>query len=146
MRTLQVAFILSLAIGQPKYGQRMTDVEAVGCWDAPVHLSPAQTKSRLRQTAPILSPLLYSAMRITNATLRFSVAIDSDGNVICIRAISGHPLIIGVAIDSIQKWKFRPTTIKGHRQPVVATLALSVSGSKNGLKARILTVEPPRID
>jgi hypothetical protein len=87
-----------------------------GCSQAAaVQLSAAQTKARLRQRSPISSPLLYRSMRITNAVLFFKVVIDPDGNVVCIRVVSGHPLVVGAAIESIKTWKFLPTKVQGQR-------------------------------
>ena len=39
--------------------------------------------------------------------------VDPQGNVVCVQRVSGHPLIIGVAIDSVRRWKFEPYASKG---------------------------------
>jgi len=115
------------------------------CWQAgAVRLSAAQTKTRLLHITPISSPSLYSSLRITNAVLSFKVGTGQDGNVTCIRAIGGHPLIIGVAIESIKTWEFRPTTAHGQRQAIVGTLIITVSGTEHGLKATVLNAEPQK--
>jgi hypothetical protein len=103
-------------------------------------------KALLRHTDPILSPLLWNSMwnsmRITNAVLVFKVSTDQDGNVVCIRAISGHPIIIGAAIQSIKTWKFQPTTVGRRRQPTVGTLILAVSATGRGIETKVLREEP----
>jgi hypothetical protein len=115
------------------------------CWQAgAVELSAAQTKARLRHVNPISPPLLYRGMRFTNAVLSFKLGTDIDGNVICIRMISGHPIIIGAAIESIKTWKFRPPKVKGQLQAIFGTLVVSVSGTEHGLKTKVLNAEPQK--
>ena len=146
MRTiLPAAFLLPVMIGQSGSVQEQvnpSDGVTGGCWQAAVHLSVVQTKARLRHTTPVSSPLLYSSLRITNAILSFRVATDQDGNVVCIQAVSGHPLIIGVAIEAIHKWKFRAALVNGQRQSMIGTLVLAVAGTEHGLKTRVLSAEP----
>jgi len=142
---LPAAFLLPVMIGQSLFGQEQvkpSDGATESCWQVGVHLSVAQTKARLSYTTQLSPPLLYSSLRITNAILSFRVATDQDGNVVCIRAVSGPPLIIGVAIEALQKWKFRPSLVNGQRQSVSGTLVLAVAGDEHGLKTSVLRAEP----
>jgi hypothetical protein len=144
---LSVIAMVSGAMGKQGYVPALVQPSPEiddGCWQAKVYLSSAQTKARLRSTSPVISPLLYNSMRITNATLLFKIAVDREGNVACVQAISGHPLILGAAIDAIRKWKFRPVRISGQRQPMVGTLILVVSGTDRGIKTKVLSAEPAR--
>jgi hypothetical protein len=78
------------------------------------------------------------------AVLSFNVGTDQDGSVICIRTISGYPLIIGVAIESIKKWKFRPAMLRGERQAIEGDLIVAVSGTEHGFKTAVLNAEPQK--
>lgn len=110
------------------------------CWrDGSIELSAAQMKNRLRFKVPVMPPLLYRQMRITNPILSFAVGTDVDGNVTCIQAISGHPLFIGGAIESIKQWKFRPFKIRGQRRSFFGTLIIGLTQTKHGLKTVVLS-------
>jgi hypothetical protein len=140
---IAMLFLPNSVFGQVENPQNHTSADC--CWQAgAVQLSAAQMKARLRHALPISSPLLWSSMRITNAVLVFKIGTDEGGNMTCIRAISGHPIIMAAAIQSIRKWKFRPTTIGRQRQPIVGTLILSVSAAKRGIEAIVLKEVPPQ--
>lgn len=108
-----------------------------------VHLSAAQMRAHLFHTEPISPPALYCSLRI-KTVLSFRVVTDQIGSVICIRANSGHPMIIGAAIDSVRRWKFRPMDVRGQRKPIFGTLILSVAGTEKGIKTRVLKAKPPQ--
>jgi hypothetical protein len=44
-----------------------------------------------------------------------AISVDPQGNVACVQTVSGHPLIIGVAIDSVRQWKVEPL-LRGLRE------------------------------
>jgi len=50
--------------------------------------------------------LLASQARI-QGTVILSILVDQKGEVSCIQAITGHPMLLGVAIDAARKWKFK---------------------------------------
>jgi TonB family protein len=39
--------------------------------------------------------------------------ISTNGTVTAIKAVSGHPLLIGAALDAVQKWRYRPFLLNG---------------------------------
>ena len=106
-----------------------------------IQLSAAKIKARLRSMPPVSSPLLYSSMRMTTAVLTFWVGTDEDGKVICIRAISGHPIMIAGAFESVKASTFRPLKVRGQRQPTFGPLILAVSMTKHGIRTRVLKAE-----
>jgi hypothetical protein len=127
--------------GQAEQPQDRTPVD--NCWQpGAVQLSAAQTKARLRHTEPITPPGLSLGARI-NAVLVFKVGADKDGNVTCIQAVSGHPLLVPGALQSIRSWKFR-TAIGRKRRPIAGTLILSVSWTERGFETKVLDEEPAR--
>jgi len=77
-------------------------------------------------------------MRISRATVALNIATNECGDITCIRALSGHPIILSAAIESVQSWKFKPTVIRGQPVPVYGKLVLKISGTERGLRTRIL--------
>ncbi len=144
-RLIAILILPASVFGQMQKSPNQTSADDCSQPSA-VQLSAAQMKALLRHTDPISSPLLWNStwnsMRITNAVLVFKVSTDQDGNVVCVRAISGHPIIIGAAIQSIKTWKFQPTTVGRRRQPTVGTLILAVSATGRGIETKVLREEP----
>jgi protein TonB len=52
---------------------------------------------------------------VLEATLR------EDGTVDAIRVVSGHPLLVNAAIDSVKQWRYEPTLLNGHPVAIVLT-------------------------
>jgi TonB family protein len=67
-------------------------------------LLPAQ--SPLRRTEPVY-PELAKAMRI-QGRVEITVAIDTDGTVLALKLISGHPLLVDAAMDAVKHWTYPP--------------------------------------
>jgi hypothetical protein len=140
---------LTISLCFPVFGQvevtKPTPTSTNNCGqDGIAPMSPSQTKARLRHMSPISSPLLYRSMRITDAVLSFNVGTDLDGNVVCVQAISGHPILIGAAIESLKTWKFRPPKVHHQHRTLMGTLILRVSGTEHGLKTLVLSAEPQK--
>ncbi len=121
-------------------------IESKDCLQGEAQLTARQTKIRLRHKTPVSSLLLYKSLRITNAVLVFKIATDQDGNVACISAVSGHPLLLGVAIDSLRNWKFKPTVTSGRRRSILGTLVLALSPQLSRLRTSALNWEPKATD
>ena len=96
-----------------------------GCsFNGPVLLDQAGSPAKLQSTelmrrvvscvAPRL-PALAKSMRL-NGTVQIEVLVNEAGHVTCARAINGHPILIGSAIEAARQWTFRP--IKHGKKPV----------------------------
>jgi len=83
-------------------------------------------------------------MRIGNLVLVFKVGIEIDGSVSCIRVVSGHPIFVPAAMQSIKSWRFWPMTIGGQARPAAGRLVLSVYLTERGFETKVLDEEPPR--
>lgn len=66
--------------------------------------------------APIY-PVLARQSRIEGIVVVEAI-IDEHGNVIEVRAISGHPLLIPAAIKAVSQRKYEPTILDGEAMPV----------------------------
>ncbi len=145
-RTFSAVALVLLIMPHNGFGQAekpQVRTPADNCWQpGAVQLSAAQTKDRLLHAEPIFPPGLSICARI-NGVLVFKIGADKDGNVTCIRAVSGHPLLVPGAMESIRSWKLRPA-IGGKRRPIAGTLILSVSWTERGFEAKVLDEEPAR--
>ena len=73
-----------------------------------------------------------------NGTVVLTISIDPKGNVTCVQAVSGHPLIFGVAIDSVQQWKFQPYGPKGVKKSFCGQIAVRFKASEYGVSYKIV--------
>ena len=51
--------------------------------------------------------------------------IDANGNVVQMRVISGHPLLIGAALDAVRQWRYQPTYLNDVAVPLAMTVTVS---------------------
>lgn len=77
-------------------------------------------------------------MRIQNAVLVFRVRSNENGDMECVHAESGHPIILAAAIESVRSWKFRPKKVNGELCAIYGTIVLRISCCRKGLKSEIL--------
>jgi hypothetical protein len=113
------------------------DVASECCPPRDVRLSAGQMKARLRHTVPVQAPALGKDVRIKGIVV-FVVGIDAHGDVVCIRLVSGHPLLVAPAIDSVKQWKFQAGV-----QSTCGKLALALSTMKPAMGLKVLETEPP---
>ncbi len=64
-----------------------------------------------------------------SAQQRHAPVIDEHGNVVQVRVLSGHPLLIDAALKAVLQWKYEPTTLNG--QPVSVELQVQVHFNLN---------------
>src|SRR5437763_1382325 len=67
-------------------------------------LSEKQMRSHVAHVVPLKLGEPHAAAR---GTLVLRVRFESDGTVACLKAISGHPLVIASAMEVVPKWRFR---------------------------------------
>jgi len=93
-------------------------------------LLPAQAP--LRRTEPVY-PELAKAMRI-QGTVRIAVAVDTDGTVLALKLISGHPLLVDAAMDAVKQWHYPPAA---RRKVVTVQIPFTISYGPAEKPARI---------
>jgi TonB family protein len=67
--------------------------------------------SATNKVAPIYPELARQAR--VEGTVRLHTVIDTDGRVIDVNYISGPPMLVQSAIDSVKQWRFKPTILNG---------------------------------
>lgn len=96
---------------------------------APVAAAPIRVSSEV-QAARIVHRVLpvYPPLAITahiSGVVRLQAMIATDGSIAELRAVSGHPMLIGAAIDAVKQWRYRPTVLNG--RPVTVDTQIDVN-------------------
>jgi TonB family protein len=73
-----------------------------------------------------------------SGTVVVAISVDPNGTVTCVQVVSGHPLIVGVTIDSIRKWKFRPYVSKGVKKSFCGQIAIRFQANEYGVKYKMV--------
>lgn len=96
--------------------------------------SPAQGPTRVRvdgevqaakiidQPQPIYPPMARQTHVVGNVVLH--AIIRKDGRVGQMEVVSGHPLLVQSAIETVRKWRYQPTLLNG--DPVEVDTTISV--------------------
>lgn len=124
-----IASLLFLANGQ----QPVTAC----CQPDALKLPRQQVKALVKKTEPINAPCCADMLHITG-TIVLAVSVDAEGNVTCLERTSGHPLIVGVTVDSVKRWTFQPYTFEGTKKSFCGQLSLRYEANEHGVKYTIL--------
>ncbi len=62
-------------------------------------------------------PMLARQSRVEGDVVLEAV-IDTDGSVVELRVLSGHPLLVSAALSAVSKWKYQPTVLNDEPVPV----------------------------
>ena len=100
-------------------------------------LSRSTVKALVKETMPIHVPCCADMLHISG-TIVLAISVDAQGHVVCIQTVSGHPLVIGVAMDSVRQWKFEPYIFKGATKAFCGQLTLRFRANEHGVKYRIV--------
>jgi outer membrane biosynthesis protein TonB len=100
-------------------------------------LSPKQVNTLLDKTEPIQGPCLGHSLHITG-TIVLAIAVDANGEITCVAMVSGHPLIIGTAIDSVRRWKFRPYAVNGQKKNFCGKITLRYEATDCAMKYEVI--------
>ena len=77
----------------------------------------------IKKTPPAYPPDAKEA-RI-QGTVVLAIRIGTDGFVSHIELVSGHPLLVGAAVDSVKTWEFEPGRKNGVAVEVVTTIEIN---------------------
>ena len=87
-------------------------------------------KSAVKRVQPAYPPLAKAAR--VSGTVVVEVVVNEAGDVISMRAISGHPLLRDEAAAAARQWEFTPTELSGKPVKVIGTLTFTFSlGDQN---------------
>jgi periplasmic protein TonB len=69
-------------------------------------------------------PALARSARIQGAVVVFAT-ISTTGTIENLRVLSGHPLLVGAAIDAVKQWRYRPYILNG--EPIEVETEITVN-------------------
>jgi len=88
----------------------------------------AQTKTPIRVGGKVRPPRVITRVSPTYPPLArqtrlegdvlIDAVIDTEGNVVQMQVVSGHPLLIGAALEAVRQWKYEPTYLNDQVIPV----------------------------
>jgi protein TonB len=76
-------------------------------------------------------PLLARQSRVSGAVV-IDAVIDTQGNVVQMRTVSGSPLLVMAAMQALRQWRYEPTIIGGQAFPVqlLVTITFELKGRR----------------
>jgi outer membrane biosynthesis protein TonB len=85
----------------------------------------ARLKSRPTLSFPYAVRLAQAKLERLHGKVRVDVTVGEDGSVTSVTPVSGHPLLVGFASDSIRQWVYHPLILDGKPVPVVTQVEVS---------------------
>jgi protein TonB len=82
----------------------------------------------IRKVIPVYPPLAKQA-RI-QGTVRFTAIIGTDGNVVSLQLVEGHPLLVEAAQDAVSQWQYQPTLLNGAAVQVITQIDVNFTLSQ----------------
>jgi len=79
---------------------------------------------RLLQRVEPVYPTIAKQARISG-DVRIDAIIDTEGNVVDMQVLSGHPLLVQAALGAVSQWRYEPTYL--NEQPVPVVLVVTVT-------------------
>jgi protein TonB len=76
----------------------------------------------LVQAAPVF-PILAKQTKL-EGNVSIDAVIDTEGNVVEMRVVSGNPLLISAALEAVRQWKYEPTYLND--RPIAVQLVVTV--------------------
>lgn len=87
-----------------------------------------QAANLVKKITPAYPPLAKQA-RISG-TVRFTAIIGTDGNVISLQLVSGHPLLAPAAREAVAQWQYKPTLLNGSPVEVITQIDVNFTLSE----------------
>ncbi len=84
---------------------------------SPIRVGGGVKAPRLIFAPDPVFPVLARQARIGGAVV-IDAVIDTLGNVVEMRAVSGQPILVLAAMDALRRWKYEPTILGGEAFPV----------------------------
>ncbi len=79
-----------------------------------------QAAKLLRRVTPVYPSLARQAR--VGGLVRLRTIISEDGSVRRLEVLSGHPLLVGSAVEAVKRWLYRPTLLNGRAVAVITQI------------------------
>jgi|SRR5579864_9613855 len=87
--------------------------------EAPARVQVSQAVMRTLMKNQVLPNYPREAKRKRiQGTVLLSLAVDEKGNLSDIRVVSGHPLLVPITAEAVQRLRFRPYYLNGEAVPI----------------------------
>lgn len=93
-----------------------------------VRISHMSEGDLIRRVQPTYPPLARNA-RIQGAVV-LSAIISKEGTIENLHVLSGHPMLVGSALEAVRQWRYRPYVLNG--EPVEVETQITVNFSLTG--------------
>jgi len=90
----------------------------------PVRVGQGVKAPRLILGPQPVYPILARQARISGAVV-IDAVIDTQGNIVEMRTVSGHPILALAAMEALRHWKYEPTILGGEAIPVELLVTLT---------------------
>lgn len=95
---------------------------------APLRVSHMSEGNLIRKVQPAYPPLARGA-RIQGAVL-LQALISRQGDIINLKVLAGHPMLVPAAIEAVRQWRYRPYVL--NNEPVEVETQITVNFSLAG--------------
>jgi protein TonB len=95
---------------------------------APIRVSSISEGNLTRKVQPAYPPLARSA-RIHGMVVLQAV-ISKEGMIENLKVLTGHPMLVGAAVDAVRQWRYRPYVL--NHEPVEVETQITVNFSLSG--------------
>ena len=115
-----------IRIEPPKRPAEPTAAAAPKAAPAPIQqirVSGSIQAARLIHRVDPVYPALARQVRISG-TVELAGVIGVDGHIRELRVTSGHPLLVGAALEAVRQWVYQPTLLGGHPVEVITTISV----------------------
>jgi len=79
-----------------------------------------QAANLIKKVTPLYPPLAKQA-RI-QGTVQFTALIGTDGSLVSLQLVSGHPLLVASAQEAVSQWQYKPTLLNGNPVEVITQI------------------------
>jgi protein TonB len=93
----------------------------------PLRISTLSEGALLHRVQPVYPPNARNTR--TQGPVVLAALIDTDGRIINLRLVSGHPLLVNAAMDAVKQWRYRPYILNS--QPIEVETQITVVFSLN---------------
>jgi periplasmic protein TonB len=93
----------------------------------PLRISTLSEGALLHRVQPVYPPNARNTR--TQGPVVLAALIDTDGRIINLRLVSGHPLLVNAAMEAVKQWRYRPYILNS--QPIEVETQITVVFSLN---------------
>ena len=88
----------------------------------PVRVSSFRQPQRVKYVSPAYPPAAFRAR--VQGVVRIDAIIDTSGQVVELKVVAGHPLLVSAAMNAVKQWIYEPIYLNGRPVPVVVEITV----------------------